>query len=66
MTPEFGLWISPDNDFFLSAVYLNRRDGEGGMSALRATYKDALQIEESDAEAFDSFAKENKDWFHSF
>jgi transcriptional regulator with XRE-family HTH domain len=66
MTPEFGLWISPDNDFFLSAVYLNRRDGEGGMSALRATYKDALQIEESDAEAFDSFAKENKDWFPQF
>lgn len=66
VTPEFGIWISPENDFFLFAVYLNRRSEEGGMSELRATYKNALQIEESDADEFDRFAEQHKDWFPKF
>lgn len=62
MTPEFGLWISPQNDFFLFAVYLNERNDKCAMSELRATYKAALQIDVKDEEAFKSFAKANKKW----
>lgn len=57
MTPEFGLWLSPENDYFLFAVYLNRRSEDGGMKVLRSTYKDALQVEDRYTDEFDKFAE---------
>lgn len=66
MTPEFGLWLSPENDYFLFAVYLNRRNDEGGMAELRATYKDALQVEDKYTAEFDKFAEEHKEWIPKF
>lgn len=66
MTPEFGLWLSPENEYFLLAVYLNRKNEEGGMARLRADYKDVLQVEDKFTEEFDKFAEEHADWIPKF
>lgn len=66
MTPEFGLWLSPENDYFLFAVYLNRRSEDGGMKVLRSTYKDALQVEDRYTDEFDKFAEMHKEWIPKF
>lgn len=66
MTPEFGLWLSPENDYFLFAVYLNRRSEDGGMKELRSTYKDALQVEDKYTDEFDKFAEMHREWIPKF
>lgn len=66
MTPEFGLWLSPENDYFLFAVYLNRRSEDGGMKELRSVYKDALQVEDKYTDEFDKFAEMHKEWIPKF
>lgn len=62
MTPEFGIWLSPENDNFLFCVYLHRDANDGALHQLRMQYKDALQIDDRDKEEFDQFARTNKEW----
>ena len=66
MTPEFGLWLSPENDYFLFAVYLNRKSDDGAMPQLRAAYKDTLQVEDKYTDEFDKFAEMHRDWIPGF
>lgn len=66
MTPEFGLWLSPENDYFLFAVYLNRKEEDGAMARLRAAYKDVLQIEDKYTGEFEAFAERNTKWLPRF
>lgn len=66
MTPEFGIWLSPENDNFLFVVYLHRDENDGTLSQLRMQYKDALQIDDRDKDEFDQFARANKDWIPEY
>ena len=66
MIPEFGLWISPENDYLVLAVYLNDTTERYDMTELRARYKNRLQIKEKYTVEFDKIAKDNKEWLPRF
>ncbi len=66
MTPEFGIWISPNNDYFLFVVYLHRNSSDNVLPQLRIQYKDALQIDDKDMEEFDVFAIKNREWIPEY
>lgn len=61
-TPKFGIWISPGNEKFLFAVYIERDEIDDQLVEDRKRYKDALQIDESDTDDFANFARNNQDW----
>lgn len=65
-TPEFGLWISPENEYFFFSVYINNLDDKSNAKALRQKYKNLLQIEEAGTEAFEEFAQRNQEWIPSY
>lgn len=60
MTPEFGIWLNPGNDFFLLCVYLHRAASDGALPRLRQQFKDSVQVEPEDGEHFDAFARGNE------
>lgn len=59
--PEFGLWLSPENDHFILAVYINRNCADGSLQHMRSQYKDILQVDEEETREFDEMAREF-DW----
>ena len=62
LTPEFGLWIAPENDYFLMMVYLNSNMTEEGVTrSQREKYKDILQVDEELTNQFEEFADKH-DW----
>lgn len=62
--PEFGLWLSPENDYFVLAVYINRNCADGALAYLRSQYKDILQVDEEATRCFDEMAH-RYDWIPS-
>lgn len=61
MRPEFGLWLSPENDYFVLAIYINRNCADGSMQSIRMQYKDILQVDEEATRCFDDMAH-NYEW----
>lgn len=66
VTPEFGFWIFPENDYFLFAIYLNCKNGESEIAELRKIYKNVLQVDNNDTIEFNKLAEKNKKWIPKF
>lgn len=62
--PEFGLWLSPENDYFVLAVHINRNGEDGALAYIRSQYKDVLQVDEEATRCFDEMAR-RYDWIPS-
>ena len=70
MRPEFGLWVSPEDNCFIWAVYINwpgpRRESVRdshhiGSSNIRSRKKDLLQVNDEATRSFDRMA-DKYDW----
>ena len=62
--PEFGIFVSPEKDYFLFAVYIYTEQNEE-MPELRMHYKEILQVEDKGLEKIKKFAKK-EEWIPDY
>lgn len=62
--PEFGIFVSPEKDYFLFSVYIYTEQNKE-MPELRVHYKEILQVEDKGLEKFKKFAKK-KEWIPDY